>query len=86
MITATERCANFSGMVIQLMEYIGMVEIDGRHGIIYQKLSGKSLLKEFFENPECVMEILGEMAELQKQLHIHSSDKLMSYKDYLRFF
>lgn len=75
-----------NGTSLKTPKALELVEIDGRKGIIYQKIEGKSLLKEIFEQPELAPKVLGEMVGLQKELHMHTSGEIISYKDYLGFF
>lgn len=66
-----------------------IVETEGRSGIVYTKLEGPDLLSELMKNPcdvENAGKILSELAQLQLELHKHSSDKIISYKEFLSYF
>lgn len=60
--------------------------IDGRAGIIYDKLVGHDLLKEMIEDlsdKNKILSILDEMVELQKNLLTYEGKECISYKSFL---
>lgn len=66
-----------------------IVEVDGRHGIVFQKISGTDLYAEFFKNPEDAeagMRMLSDLAGIQKKLSSFETTEGISYKDFLRNF
>ena len=64
-----------------------MVESEGRTGIVYEKIAGKSMLECIFENPGNAGFYLEEFVRLQKKWLKEASvpsASVMSYKEYLR--
>lgn len=64
-----------------------MVESEGRTGIVYEKIAGKSMLECIFENSGKVGFYLEEFVRLQKnwlkEASVHATS-VLSYKEYLR--
>lgn len=66
-----------------------MVESEGRTGIVYEKIAGKSILECILENPEKAVFYLEEFVRLQKKWlkeAIVQSASVLSYKEYLQMF
>lgn len=47
----------------------GIVDVDGRHGIIYERVDGPSMLKELTSKPRELERFAGVFAELHAQMH-----------------
>ena len=45
------------------------IEIDGRHGIVYERIEGHTMLHEMSEHPERLLEMAHAMADLHAQIH-----------------
>ena len=64
-----------------------MVESEGRTGIVYEKIDGKSMLECIFENPGKAGTYLEEFVRLQKnwlkEASVHATS-VLSYKDFLQ--
>ncbi len=64
-----------------------LVESEGRTGIVYEKIAGKSMLECIFENPGKVGFYLEEFVRLQKnwlkEASVHAAS-VLSYKDFLQ--
>lgn len=64
-----------------------MVESEGRTGIVYEKIAGKSMLECIVENPGKAGTYLEEFVRLQKnwlkEASVHATS-VLSYKEYLR--
>ena len=66
-----------------------IIEHDGRHGIVFDKITGVDLLSEFLKNPtdeNLAAEIIENLSKLQKELLSSESKNEISYKGYLRNF
>ncbi len=64
-----------------------LVESEGRTGIVYEKIVGKSMLECILENPEKAVFYLEEFVRLQKKWlkeAIVQSASVLSYKEYMR--
>lgn len=64
-----------------------LVESEGRTGIVYEKIVGKSMLECILENPEKAVFYLEEFVLLQKKWLIEisvQSASVLSYKEYLQ--
>ena len=53
-----------------------IVEVNGRKGIIFQRISGKSILKHIQSEPWNVYKYVRQLAELQFEIHQYSSSEL----------
>lgn len=63
--------------------------MDGRTGIVYEKISGNDLLFEVMsniQNLEYVEQRLKSLASIHKDFINHNSTECISYKDYLNYF
>ena len=47
----------------------GIMEVDGRHGIIYERVDGPSMLKELISKPEKLEHFANLFAKLHTQMH-----------------
>lgn len=73
---------------VKTPRFLEKVQIEGRTGVIYSKVTGPTLLTELKNEmtPEKFACILQEMSVLQKQLHTHESTECISYKEFLSYF
>ena len=63
--------------------------MDGRTGIVYEKIDGQDLLQEVMgniQNQEYVLQRIESLASIHKDFINHTSTDCISYKDYLNFF
>ena len=60
-----------------------VVVIQNRSGIIYERIQGKTLLAAMEEHKESFPKFLKMFVELQKNIHLHRSRNVLSYKSYL---
>ncbi len=63
--------------------------MDGRTGIVYEKINGNDLLHDVFsnmQNPEFVARKFITLASIHKDFISHNSEDCISYKDYLKYF
>ena len=63
----------------------GIVELDGRRGLLYQRLEGMSMLEDLNARPWMLLRYAHALAELQAAIHLKSIVGLPSYKDRLRY-
>jgi Ser/Thr protein kinase RdoA (MazF antagonist) len=61
-----------------------ILEVDGRRGLLYERLDGVSMLQDLNTHPWRVFQHARSLAELQIQIHRQSIPGLPSYKDRLR--
>ncbi len=59
------------------------VTLDGRNGIVYEKIEGKSMLECIFENQEGAAALLERFVQIQKEWLTAYSDAVLSYKEFL---
>ena len=62
-----------------------LVEVNGRRGLIYQRLEGISMLEDMNARPWMIWKHARSLAELQVKIHQKSVAGLPSYKDRLRY-
>lgn len=60
------------------------VTLDGRNGIVYEKIEGKSMLECIFENQERAAALLERFVQIQKEWLTACSDAVLSYKEFLK--
>ena len=66
-----------------------IVEHEGRHGIIFQKIIGVDLLSEYLKNPsdeKVAAEILVDLTDIQKKVLSEETTEGISYKNFLDWF
>lgn len=61
----------------------GMIDEDSRKGIVFQRIFGKSMLKQLEVEPWMVICFAQQMAGLHFKIHEHSADRLLSQKQRL---
>lgn len=61
-----------------------IVEVNGRRGLIYERLEGLSMLQQLNARPWLALKYARRLAELQVQIHRQSITGLPSYKDRLQ--
>ena len=57
------------------------IEIEGRPGIIYERVEGPTLLRELLTHPERLIELAQGMADLHAEVHRHTVDELPRASD-----
>jgi uncharacterized protein (TIGR02172 family) len=62
-----------------------IIEVDGRRGLIYERLEGVSMLKEMNARPWMLLKHARSLAELHVQIHRQSLTDLPFYKDRLGY-
>lgn len=62
-----------------------IVEVDGRRGLVYERLEGISMVQDIKARPWTLWKHARSLAELQNQIHQRSAMGLPSYKDRLRY-
>jgi uncharacterized protein (TIGR02172 family) len=62
-----------------------IIEVDGRRGLIYERLDGISMLQDMNAHPWKLLKHARSLADLQLKIHQQSIEGLPSYKDRLRF-
>lgn len=62
-----------------------IVELNGRRGLIYERIEGGSMLQELNARPWTLLQQARSLAELQIRIQEQSIPGLPSYKDRLRF-
>lgn len=60
-----------------------IIEVDGRRGLIYERLEGPSMLEDMNARPWMLLNYARSLAELHRQIHRGSISGLPSYKDRL---
>lgn len=66
-----------------------IVEHEGRHGIVFQKIIGVDLLSEYLKNPsdeKVAAKILVDLSDIQKKVLLEETTEGISYKNYLDWF
>lgn len=66
-----------------------IVEHEGRHGIVFQKIIGVDLFSEYLKNPsdeKVAAEILVDLTDIQKKVLLEKTEEGISYKIYLEWF
>jgi len=60
-----------------------LVEQGDRHGIVFERISGRSLLKQISTKPWAISKLARKMAELHVEMHTHTSEGMMTHKKLL---
>ncbi len=88
-IEAVEREYKISKIIseqnLPVPKVIEMMEHEGRKGIIYERVVGKSLLDQIMKNPFTFKKNVKKIASLQYLYHQCSGLELPGYKDYLEW-
>ena len=64
-----------------------LIEINGRHGLIYEELKGHDLLEEIIQNAmnaEKLMQLIKILSDIHKEIIKHRITGCMDYKDFLK--
>jgi uncharacterized protein (TIGR02172 family) len=69
---------------LKIPEAFGLYKMNGRYGIVYEKISGNSMLIEMFSNIEKNSEYMLMLAEVHSEIHKNSLDKLTSHIERLK--
>lgn len=62
----------------------GRVELEGRHGIVYERVEGVTMLALIGRDPSILLTEAVRLADLHAEMHRHSGEGLPSLKDELR--
>jgi uncharacterized protein (TIGR02172 family) len=62
----------------------GMVEIDGRHGILFERIDGPTMLRQLGAKPWTAMPLLHAFADLHVRMHAQTVQGLPSQRQQLR--
>jgi uncharacterized protein (TIGR02172 family) len=62
-----------------------IVEVDGRRGLVYERIEGLSMLQDMNARPWALLKHARSLADLQAKIHRQSITGLPSYKDRLKF-
>ena len=63
----------------------GLVEVEGRRGLVYERIEGISMLQDMNARPWRMLNHARSLADLQIRIHRQSIEGLPSYKDRLKF-
>ncbi|MDK2951870.1 MAG: hypothetical protein PWQ77_1535 [Kosmotogales bacterium] len=69
---------------LKIPEAFELYKINGRYGIVYEKISGNSMLMEMFSNTEKISEYMRILAEVHSEIHKNTVDKLTSHDERLK--
>lgn len=69
---------------LKIPEAFELYEMNGRYGIVYEKISGNSMLMEMFSNTEKSSEYMRILAEVHSEIHKNTLDKLTSHDERLK--
>ena len=59
----------------------GTVEDSGRHGVIYERVDGPTMLQQFSKAPWTLHSLMGVFADLQVSIHEHRVAELPSLRE-----
>lgn len=62
----------------------GMVEIDGRHGILFERIDGPTMLRQLGAKPWTAIPLLRAFADLHVRMHAQTMQELPSQRQQLR--
>ncbi len=62
----------------------GVIEVDGRHGIIYERVDGMAMLDNLATQPWNVVRFAHMLAESHADMHAHQGTNLPSQREYMR--
>lgn len=60
-----------------------LIDLEGRKGIIYQRIIGESLLDKMMKHPFANGKYVRQLAQIHYQIHQYKAEDLASYKDTL---
>lgn len=60
-----------------------LIDIDGRKGIVFERISGDTMLKAMVSNPFKLKRLAKQFAQLHYSIHNYKSDNLSRHKDSL---
>ena len=61
----------------------GMIEVDGRHGILYERIDGPSMLRQLGAKPWTAISLLHVFADLHVSMHAHTVREFPSQRQRL---
>lgn len=59
------------------------VEVNGRHGIVYERIEGRTMLEEIMEKPLSFVDYAGLMADLHLDMHKRRAEGMRTSQDIL---
>lgn len=72
-----------SAMSLSTPKFLGVFDIDGRRGIVYERVDGYSLLHLMRSNPWSLRRYARLLAELHTEIHSHTAPDLVSLREML---
>lgn len=69
---------------VSRVEYCGKVQLGDREGLILKEVAGKTLISLAAKRPQTVFSVHRLMADLQIALHQTESDRIRSYKGFVK--
>jgi Phosphotransferase enzyme family len=75
-----EKSRVISGLDLPTPKFYGMVEIDGRKGLIYERVEGVSMLKMINSRPWSLLRLARQLAELHTTIHQQDGTGLPSMR------
>lgn len=83
-----EREAYLAGIVhaggVRTPAVIDVVEVDGRHGVLFERVEGPTMLAALQTRPYQTAAFARTLAELQAEMHSHTNPNLPSQRERLR--
>lgn len=61
----------------------GVIEVDGRHGILYERIDGPSMLRQLGAKPWTAIQSLHVFADLHARMHAHTVREFPSQRQHL---
>jgi aminoglycoside phosphotransferase (APT) family kinase protein len=61
----------------------GMIEVDGRHGILFERIDGPSMLRQLGAKPWTAISLLHVFADLHVRMHAHTVREFPSQRQHL---
>jgi aminoglycoside phosphotransferase (APT) family kinase protein len=74
-----------AAMALPTPKLVGALEIEGRHGILYERVEGPSMLKQCNSKPWLVFRFARQLADLHAEIHSHNGDGLPPVRPSLRW-
>ncbi len=70
-----------TGLPVPAVE--GILELDGRKGIVYERVEGRTMLEQFSDQPWTILRLIRVFTELHIAIHEHSIPNLPSQRERL---
>jgi len=74
-----------AAMALPTPKLVSALEIEGRQGILYERVEGPSMLKQTNAKPWLVFRFARELADLHAEIHRHNGDGLPPLRPALRW-